>query len=114
MHQSLEALIADPDLNMPRLELYRMLFRAAALAGLDASALFHLSSDLIRVAERFYHQRDYARAVEYGRLAVRERPDSLSARDYLIRALAQESQWDAALDASSNIKRWRQRVIFTI
>jgi tetratricopeptide (TPR) repeat protein len=97
MFESLEALIADPDLNMPRLSLYRMLFRAGAMAGLDTSTLFHLSSDLVRIAERFYHQRDYPRAIEYGRLAVRERPDSLTARDYLIRALAQESQWDDAL-----------------
>jgi tetratricopeptide (TPR) repeat protein len=97
MYHGLESLIADPDLNMPRLSLYRMLFRAGAMAGLDTGTLFHLSSDLIRMAERFYHQRDYARAIEFGRLAVRERPDSLSARDYLIRAFAQESQWDDAL-----------------
>jgi len=97
MYHSLESLIADPDLNMPRLSLYRMLFRAGALAGLDTATLFHLSSDLIRMAEAFYHQQDYARSIEYGRLAVRERPDSVSARDYFIRALAQESHWDDAL-----------------
>lgn len=97
MYRSLESLIADPDLNIPRLSLYRMLFRAGALAGLDTVALFHMSSDLIQMVERFYHQRDYASAIEYGRLAVRERADSLSARDYLIRALAQESHWEDAL-----------------
>jgi tetratricopeptide (TPR) repeat protein len=97
MYQSLESLIADPELNMPRLSLYRMLFRAGALAGVDTNALFRLSSDLIGMAERFYHQREYGRAVEFGRLAVHERPDSLTARDYLIRAFAQESKWDEAL-----------------
>jgi len=96
MYSSLESLIADPDLNMPRLSLYRMLYRAGAMGNLQTSTLFHLSSDLIEMAERLYHQRDYARAIEYGRLAVRERPDSLRARDYLIRALAQESHWDDA------------------
>jgi len=105
MFRSLESLIGDPDLNMPRLSLYRMLFRAGAMAGHDTGTLFHLSSDLVRIAERFYHQRDYARSIEYGRLAVQEAADSLSARDYLIRALAQESQWDEALSELRRFER---------
>ena len=108
MYHSLESLIADADLNMPRLALYRLLFRAGAMAGLDGGPLFHLSSDLIRVAESFYHQKDYARAIEYGRLAVRERPDSVSARDYLIRALAQESHWDDALKEIQEFEKMAQ------
>lgn len=105
MYHSLEALIADPDLNIPRLSLYRMLFRAGAAAGQDTKVLFRLSSDIISMAERFYHQRDYQRAVEYGRIAVSERPDSLSARDYLIRAYAQESHWDDAIRELQHLEK---------
>jgi tetratricopeptide (TPR) repeat protein len=105
MYRSLESLIADPDLDMPRLSLYRMLFRAGAMAGAETRTLFHLSSDVIGMAERFYHQRDYAKAIDYGRLAVRESPDSLSARDYLIRAYAQESHWDDAQKELAQFQR---------
>lgn len=84
-----ELLEADED-ELPRLQLYRQLLKAALRTGAAKENIFHLTSDLISFAEDFYHRREYAQCIEAARLAVGESARSVKARDCLIRALIQE------------------------
>lgn len=92
----LRELLASNEDELPRLHLYRHLFRAALRAGVLEDNIFHLTSDLISFAEDFYHRREYKQCIGAARLAVAESPNSVSGRDYLIRALIQENLWDEA------------------
>lgn len=95
-----ELLAADED-ELPRLQLYRQLFRAALRTGAHKDDVFHLTSDLISFAEDFYHRREYKECIEAARLAVAESPTSVSGRDFLIRALIQEGLW---VEAEAELK----------
>lgn len=90
-----DLLTADED-ELPRLQLYRQLFRAALRTGAHKDDVFHLTSDLISFAEDFYHRREYKQCIDAARLAVGESPTSVSGRDFLIRALVQEGVWAEA------------------
>lgn len=97
VYEAVRKLVNEDEVRLPRLELYRALFRAVAMGNIQQEQeVFHLASDVIRAAEQFYRQRDYQRAMQFSTLAVRERPQSIVARDYLIRALIQEEEWDEA------------------
>jgi len=99
LYNAVIQLVDETDLNVPRLDLHRVLFRAATLGNVDSKQLFHMASDIIRLTEEFYHDRNYRKAIEFGRIASKERPESTVARDYLIRALIQEEAWsDAELE----------------
>jgi len=95
---SIQKVLRSSEIQHRYLELSRMLFRAARLSGAVELEIgvSRLSSDVIRLTEEYYHSRDYAQAIEFGRLAVTERPDSTTARGYLIRALAQQEMWAEA------------------
>ncbi len=82
----------------PRLELSRVLFRAAtqARASRLADTAFHIANDIIQLTEHHYHSRDYESAVKFAQDAVVLRPDSFKARSYLVRALIQEERWAEA------------------
>ncbi|MCE0981987.1 TIR domain-containing protein [Pseudomonas monteilii] len=82
--------------ELPRLELYRQLFKAALRTGANKDDVFHMTSDLISFAKDFYHRREYKQCIDAARLAVAESPTSVSGRDYLIRALIQEGIWPEA------------------
>lgn len=90
--------LASDDEELPRLQLYRQLLKAALRTGTHQGAIFHFTSDLIAFAEDFYHRREYRQCVDAARLAVAESPQSVSGRDYLIRALIQEALWKEAED----------------
>lgn len=85
------------------LDLARALFRATRFAGATdkQDGLIRLASDVIRMTEDYYHARDYKQSVECGYLAINERPDSITARSYLIRSLIQLERW---LDAEHQLK----------
>lgn len=87
-----ELLVADEE-ELPRLELYRQMFKAALRTGAHRDDLFHLTSDLIGFAADFYHRREYRQCIDAARLAVAELANSVSGRDFLIRALVQEGMW---------------------
>ena len=87
--------IENETLQSRHLELSQALFRAARLsmnAELAGNAI-HLVSDIIRLTEKYYHAREYDQAIKCGRSALSERPDSITARSYLIRSLIQKEQW---------------------
>ena len=105
--KSLAAALDEADEELPRLELYRLLFKAGIRAG-STSTTFHFANDLIKLTEDFYHRREYREAANSARLAISERPDSHTARDFLIRALIQEGEWtdsQAEIDAYSKFAR---------
>lgn len=90
------------------LDLSRVLFRAARFSGdsaLEASAV-RLASDLIRLTEEYYHTRQYERSMECGRLAVAERPETVTGRSYLIRALIQRENWAEAEQELEQLRRF--------
>lgn len=94
--QALSDLLAADEEELPRLHLYRQLFKAALRTGSHQEDAFHLTSDLISFAEDFYHRREYKQCIEAARLAVGESEKSVSGRDFLIRALVQEGLWSEA------------------
>lgn len=93
---ALKDLLAVDEEELPRLQLYRQLFRAALRTGAHKDDVFHLTSDLISFAEDFYHRREYKQCIDAARLAVAESSTSVSGRDFLIRALVQEGLWAEA------------------
>lgn len=93
---TLKDLLASDEEELPRLQLYRQLLRAALRTGEHQENIFHLTSDLIAFAEDFYHRREYRQCVDTARLAVTESPQSVNGRDFLIRALIQEALWAEA------------------
>lgn len=84
----------------PRLELSRMLFRAASVSGERnlAQETIHLASDWVHLARDMYHDERYELAVQFGREAVTLRPENTSARTFLIRSLIRTEAWDEARD----------------
>jgi tetratricopeptide (TPR) repeat protein len=93
---ALNELLAADEEELPRLHLYRQLFKAALRTGAHKEEVFHLTSDLISFAAEFYHAREYKQCIDAARLAVTESSTSVSARDFLIRALIQEGSWTEA------------------
>lgn len=93
---ALKDLLASDDEELPRLQLYRQLLKAALRTSTHQEDIFHFTSDLISFAEDFYHRREYRQCIDAARLAVTESPQSVSGRDFLIRALIQEALWTEA------------------
>lgn len=93
--KSLSAFLKKQKIDTPRLELSRVLFRAATFAKNQSISrhAFHLASDLINLTESLYHSRRYDEALQVGYIALHERPNSERARDFLIRSLIQEERW---------------------
>lgn len=95
----LSSYLTSTEIEGPRLQLSRLMFTAASLSGNPAiaSEAVHLANDLIKLTETLYHQRRYQEAIQTGYVALKERPQSLTARRYLIRGLIQEEKWTEAL-----------------
>jgi len=94
----LSSYLLGKELEGPQLQLSRLLFTAARNSGDSALAsnTIHFSNDLIKLTESLYHQRKYKEAIETGYVALKERPNSTTARRYLIRGLIQEERWSEA------------------
>jgi len=97
--RELSSFLDSSEMEIPRLELSRVMFRAASLAkdAKVAQSAVHLADDLIKLTEKSYHARRFGDAVEFGFAAVNERPTNQDARGYLVRALIQEERWVEAL-----------------
>ena len=105
--KALQALLDADEEELPRLELTRLLFKASMRSGSASDdAFFHMTSDLIRLAEDFYHRREYRQCIRFAESALSELPKNEKARDLLIRGLIQDEQWDAALSAIETHKKY--------
>ena len=98
-----------------KLELIQAFLRASWLVDnkkvQDSSIFF--PSDLIKVAQTYYHSRDYKNAILAGKAALIYRPNSISANNFLVRALIQEGQWEEAMEQLEESKHvLRERDIF--
>jgi len=112
---SLAATLRAEQDNVP-LELMRVMFRASLFSDRSdlQQTVFGLASDLIAVAERHYHARDYELAAKMALLAVEQRPESGSAREYLVKSLVKLERWDEADREINNSERYihKRRVAF--
>jgi tetratricopeptide (TPR) repeat protein len=80
------------------LPLLRAQYKAHVLAGRGRSGLFRLSGDLTKLQQRFYHDQEYSRSIDFGLEALNVRPKQLDALRYLARAYSQlERYTDAEL-----------------
>lgn len=107
--KSLKDLLSKGDMELPRLDLNRLLFKAAVRSGIKDNAAFHLTNDLIKLLTDFYHRREYKRCIEAARLAISEAPSSDTSWDYLIRALIQDEQWSLAGSEITNFEKYGAR-----
>jgi len=84
--------------NKPKLDILRSLFKSSALSDRDIASneIFHFANDLIKLTESCYHERRYPDAIKYGELAIFERKDSFTAREFLIRAHIKQENYDEA------------------
>lgn len=89
----IENIEADRKLDISRV-LFRINFALGSTDGREHG--IKLRADFIKLLEQAYHQQKYKEAVELGYEAVKECPEDTSARNFLIKALIQEEQWDAA------------------
>jgi tetratricopeptide (TPR) repeat protein len=96
--RKLNSYLQETQLDNARLELSRVLFRAALLSGDReiSETTLHLANDLIRITETLYHEREYEESAKYGYAALEKRPDSVTARNFLIRSLIQQERWSEA------------------
>ncbi|HCD1616998.1 TPA: hypothetical protein NBH86_004832, partial [Serratia marcescens] len=97
-YNSLKKHLASQNEELPRLDLMRLLFKAAARSGQSLDETFHMSNDLIKLAEDYYHQRDYKQCIRFAELSLTEVPDNEKSTELLIRSFIQDEQWDHALD----------------
>jgi tetratricopeptide (TPR) repeat protein len=99
--------LENDKIDTPLLELSRVLFRAALWAKDEelAKKTIHLSNDLIKITESYYHARKFRDSINFGFVAVKERPESVTARSYLIRALIQEERFNEAEKEINEIKK---------
>ncbi len=99
--------LKNHQIESPQLELSRVLFRAAQMTRDSAGAktIIHLASDLIKLTETQYHARRYKNVIETAYIALKERPDSVSARSFLIRALINEEEWEEAETQLNELKK---------
>ena len=100
-------LLSVEDGEYSRLTLSRVLFRAAAIARVKdiVSQAVYLSNDLIRLTETLYHERQYIESIKMGLTALEERPESTTARSYLVRSLIQEERWSEAEQQLRELER---------
>jgi len=106
--RALSRYLGQKQIETPQLELTRVLFQAARLAGDEAAAaeVIHFASDLIKLTETLYHARRYGDAVRAGHAALEERPKSVKARSFLIRALIQEEKHEEAEEEIERLRRY--------
>ncbi len=105
---NLNEFLQNAEVTNTRLELSRVLFRAASLVNDRelANTTIHLAADIIKITETLYHERNYEEAARYGYTALEQRPDNLTARNYLIRSLIQLERWDEAESQIENLNKY--------
>jgi tetratricopeptide (TPR) repeat protein len=93
---ALKRVLENEEAELPRLDLYRLMYRAAVRSGENTDSLFHMTNDLIRLAEDFYHRKDYKSSVKYAAAALAELEKNEKTHDLLIRGYIQDEAWDSA------------------
>ena len=82
----------------PYLDISRVYFRVLAHAGKKHEKLaYALSSDWLRLAEEFYHDRNYEKSLEYALLLV-DSPAGSNALNWTVRAHVKLGDYPAALE----------------
>lgn len=92
----------------PILELLRLQFKAARLAH-DAklsSKAIYLATDLLKLVEINYRNREYREVINISKTLLRDRPGVISARKFLIRALIREEKWKEAEQEIVEIEKY--------
>jgi tetratricopeptide (TPR) repeat protein len=94
----LEEFLSNQDEGGPYLDISRVFYRALSHAGLDRRPLaYALSSDWLRLAEQFYHQRNYERCLEYADLLLETSPSS-NALEWRIKANVKLGRYPEAFE----------------
>lgn len=102
---SLDKFLADDSSDGSYLDLSRVLYRALTHAGKEhMPRAYALSADWLRLAEEFYHQRNYERALELAQQALNgtSKGDALS---WVVRAKVKLGDYDGALDDLRELKK---------
>lgn len=88
------------------LSLSQSLYRARRFSGAPDKVEWEagFASDIIDLARRSYHARDFERAIAFGKEAVSLRPDDIDAREFLVRALIQEERYEEAVRENARLK----------
>ncbi|ADL55263.1 toll/interleukin-1 receptor domain-containing protein [Gallionella capsiferriformans] len=108
VYESLKALLSDESQELPRLDLYRLFFKASIRSNAKDGAAFHMTNDLIKLVEDYYHAGEYKPCIAVAKLAINEDAQSFTAHDYLIRSLVQEEEWQAAETEIRNLEKFSQ------
>lgn len=101
-HKEISTSIADYAAKLQKkdlvwLDAVRVSFYSAAFCGIDVTRgdYFYLQSDIVKIAQDLYHNRQYELSAKYGKIAVNE-CKSYKAISYYIRALIQEGEIELA------------------
>ena len=101
----LEKFLAEDQENGQYLDLSRLFYRALVRAGDKAHPrAFALLSDWLRLAEEFYHQRDYDNAIKYATLAHESNPSN-TALTWIVRCQVKLGSYDNALTGIEQLRR---------
>lgn len=94
----LEDFLEHQDEGGPYLDISRVFYRVLSHAGRERKPLaFALTTDWLRLAEQFYHQRNYERSLEYSQLLLDSAPSS-DALAWCIKAKVKLGRYAEALD----------------
>ena len=106
--EKIAAYVTEYEVQGPRSELTGILYRAARLSKNEElmNRSIYLASDVISVTANFYHNGRYSEAIESGYQSLAIRPDNVSARNFLIRALIQEEKWSDAVEQIQELRRY--------
>ncbi len=103
--KSLENYLENAEDSDRRLELSRALYRANQYSGGASKWAVRFASDLVRLTREYYYQREYGRAIQYGREALKHAHENMEVREYLARALIKDELFDDALSEIEAIRR---------
>lgn len=89
-----------------RIELTRALFRAVRFSGQgDSGWALRTTSELLRLGQDLYHEREWDRAIAVLREVLSEDAALDTARQYLVRALIQTDRFDMAAEEAEPLRK---------
>lgn len=105
--KELKSFIENNNEEIARLELSRVFFKATLLSKNTtlSESIIHLASDLISLTETYYHSRNYEKVIETGLIAITERPQSESTRQFLTKAYIKLEKFEAAENQIDELKK---------
>ncbi|PHV22939.1 hypothetical protein CSQ92_07925 [Janthinobacterium sp. BJB446] len=103
--KALQNYVSEFGVHRGGLAVLRGLFRARNLAQLKGSDdEISFPSDLVRLTEDFYHQREFDRALEIGNQALLLRPQNVDALSFMARSYAQLGRFDEATGEAQKVR----------